>query len=435
MDAALVEKSDAILKRAALRLIPFMCAMYVASFLDRVNIGFAALEMNRELGFSPEIYGLAAGMFFWGYFLFEVPSNLMLEKVGARLWMCRICVTWGLLSMATAFVQGPVSFYILRFLLGAAEAGLYPGMVLYMTYWFPASTRARFIAMFLAGVPLSVVIGAPVSGWLLGISGHGFSGWQWMLFLEGIPSLVFGIAALWLLPDRPATAKWLSDDEKQIVTARLDAEQAASHVPGGHLHGLWEMLADKRIWILMIPDFSIVIALYGINLWLPQIVKAMGFTNIQTGFVVALPYILVMAAMVALGLSSDRRGEREGHVAFAALLGAAGALVAAWMHQPVLVIAGFCVATAGIYAALAVFWTLPAALLRGTAAAAGLALLNSFSNLGGFFGPSIMGWLKQHTGGDAIGLSFLAGMMVLAALSVIWIGRRFFAPAPGRDIP
>ena len=435
MDAALVEKSDAILKRAALRLIPFMCAMYVASFLDRVNIGFAALEMNRELGFSPEIYGLAAGMFFWGYFLFEVPSNLMLEKVGARLWMCRICVTWGLLSMATAFVQGPVSFYNLRFLLGAAEAGLYPGMVLYMTYWFPASTRARFIAMFLAGVPLSVVIGAPVSGWLLGISGHGFSGWQWMLFLEGIPSLVFGIAALWLLPDRPATAKWLTDDEKQIVTARLDAEQAASHVPGGHLHGLWEMLADKRIWILMIPDFSIVIALYGINLWLPQIVKAMGFTNIQTGFVVALPYILAMAAMVALGLSSDRRGEREGHVAFAALLGAGGALVAAWMHQPVLVIAGFCVATAGIYAALAVFWTLPAALLRGTAAAAGLALLNSFSNLGGFFGPSIMGWLKQHTGGYAIGLSFLAAMMVLAAVSVIWIGRRFFAHAPARDVP
>jgi ACS family tartrate transporter-like MFS transporter len=425
-----MDRADAILRRAAWRLIPFMCLMYVASFLDRVNIGFAALQMNAQLGLTPQIYGIAAGMFFWGYFLFEVPSNLMLEKVGARLWMCRICVTWGLLSMATAFVQGATSFYVLRFLLGAAEAGLYPGMVLYMTYWFPASSRGRFLALFLAGVPLSVVLGAPLSGWLLGVSGHGLAGWQWMLLLEGIPSLCFGIAALWLLPDRPATAKWLTAEEKQIVQARLDADQAASHVPGGHLHGLWEMVADKRIWILMIPDFSIVFALYGMNLWLPQIVKAMGFTNVQTGFVVALPYILAMAAMVALGISSDRRGERAGHVAFAALVAAAGTLVAAWAGSPVLVIAGFCVAAAGIYGALAVFWTLPAALLRGMAAAAGLALLNSFSNLGGFFGPSVMGWFKQHTGGYAMGLSLLAVSMLLAAVSVLWIGRRFFAPAP-----
>ena len=321
------------------------------------------------------------------------------------------------------------SFYVLRFLLGTAEAGLYPGMVLYMTYWFPASSRARFLALFLAGVPLSVVIGAPLSGWLLGVSGHGLAGWQWMLLLEGIPSLCFGIAALWLLPDRPATAKWLTDEEKQLVLARLETEQAASHVPGGHLHGLWEMLADRRIWILMIPDFCIVFALYGMNLWLPQIVKAMGYSNLQTGFVVALPYILAMAAMVALGISSDRRREREGHVAFAAVLGAAGTLVAAWAHDPVLVIAGFCLAAAGIYASLAVFWTLPAALLRGTAAAAGLALLNSFSNLGGFFGPSIMGWLKQQTGGYGTGLSLLAATMTLGAVSVMVIGKRFFSTA------
>jgi ACS family tartrate transporter-like MFS transporter len=413
--------SDRILSRAAWRLIPFMSLMYVVSFLDRVNISFAALTMNRDLGFSPQAYGFGAGIFFWGYFLFEVPSNLMLQKVGARLWMCRICVTWGLLSMLTAFVKDPVSFSVVRFLLGAAEAGLYPGMVLYMTYWFPASTRARFIALFLAGVPLSVVIGGPISGWLLGVSGHGLHGWQWMLILEGIPSLLCGVATLWLLPDGPAKAKWLSADEKRLIAARLAEE------PPGALHGLKEMLLDKRIWILMIPDFSIVFALYGLNFWLPQMIKAMGYTNIETGFVVALPYLLAMGAMVALGASSDRSGERAGHVAFGAFMGAAGMAGAVLLSGHVAVIAALCLATCGIYAALAVFWTLPSSLLRGAAAAAGLALLNSFSNLGGSFGPTMMGWLKQQTGNYAAGTLVLAAMLVLGGVSVIVIGRAFFS--------
>ncbi len=420
------DPSDRILARAAWRLIPFMALMYVASFLDRVNISFAALTMNRDLGFSPEAYGFGAGIFFWGYFLFEVPSNLMLQKVGARLWMCRICVTWGLLSMLTAFVKDPVSFSLARFLLGAAEAGLYPGMVLYMTYWFPAATRARFIALFLAGVPLSNVIGAPLSGWLLGISGHGLQGWQWMLLLEGIPSLLFGIAALWLLPDGPAKAAWLSEDDKHIIAARLAADRLDDSKIGA-LHGLKEMLLDRRIWILMIPDFSIVIALYGLNLWQPQMIKAMGYSNIQTGFLVALPYLLAMGAMVALGYSSDRRGERAGHVAFAAFAGAVGMAGAVLLNNPVAVFASFCLACCGIYAALAVFWTLPTALLRGTAAAAGLALLNSFSNLGGFFGPYLMGWARQATGNYTLGMMLLAGMLVLAGVSVIVIGRAFFS--------
>jgi MFS transporter, ACS family, tartrate transporter len=413
-------QSDRILNRAAWRLIPFMALMYVVSFLDRVNISFAALTMNRDLGFSPQAYGFGAGIFFWGYFLFEVPSNLMLQKVGARLWMCRICVTWGLLSMMTAFVKDPISFSIVRFLLGAAEAGLYPGMVLYMTYWFPSSTRARFIALFLAGVPLSVVIGGPISGFLLGVSGLGLHGWQWMLILEGIPSLICGIATLWLLPDGPEKAKWLSDEEKQIVSARLAAE------PAGALHGFKEMLLDKRIWILMIPDFSIVIALYGLNLWLPQMIKAMGYSNIETGFVVALPYLLAMGAMVALGISSDRSGERAGHVAFGAFAGAAGVVGAVLLTGHAGIIAALCLATCGIYAALAVFWTLPSSLLRGTAAAAGLALLNSFSNLGGFFGPTLMGWARQTTGDFTLGMVLLAGMLVVAGVSVVVIGRVFF---------
>jgi ACS family tartrate transporter-like MFS transporter len=417
--------ADSILKRAAWRLIPFMAVMYVASFLDRVNISFAALQMNADLGFSPQIYGFASGIFFWGYFFFEVPSNLMLQKFGARLWMCRICVTWGVLSMLTAFVKEPVSFCILRFLLGAAEAGLFPGMVLYMTYWFPAATRARFIAMFLAGVPLAVVVGGPLSGWLLGVEGYGLRGWQWMLLLEGIPSLVIGALTLWLLPDGPAKAKWLNDDEKRIVLARL-ADDRRNDSKIGALHGFKEMLFDKRIWILMIPDFSIVIALYGLNLWQPQMVKAMGYSNVQTGFIVALPYLLAMGAMVALGYSSDRRGERPGHVAFGAFAGAAGLFGAVWLSHPVLVIASLCLACSGIYAALAVFWTLPSALLRGTAAAAGLALLNSFANLGGFFGPTVMGWARERTGDFVFGMELLGGMLILAGVSVIIIGRRYF---------
>ncbi len=417
-----IDKSEAILAKAAWRLIPVMCLMYVVSFLDRVNISFAALTMNQDLGFSPEVYGFGSGIFFWGYFLFEVPSNLMLEKVGARTWMCRIMVSWGLLSMACAFIQGPWSFYLLRFTLGAAEAGLFPGMILYMTYWFPQASRARFIALFLAAVPAASVIGGPVSGWLLGFDGY-FRGWQWLFLLEGLPSVVLGIALLWLLPDRPAKAKWLSAEEKEILTARLAAE------PAGELHGLKQMLLDKRIWILMVPDFSIVIALYGLGFWMPQIIKGLGFSNLETGLLVVLPYVVAMIAMVALGISSDRRGERAGHVAFAAVAGAIGLIGAALLRDPWLIILSFCVASAGIYGALAVFWALPTAILRGMAAAGGLAMLNSFANLGGYFGPDMMGWAKGQTGDYSLGLEVLAAFLVLAAVSVIWIGRAFFKRA------
>jgi ACS family tartrate transporter-like MFS transporter len=269
-------------------------------------------------------------------------------------------------------------------------------------------------------VPLSNVIGAPISGWLLNLNGHGLHGWQWMLILEGIPSLICGVATLWMLPDGPDKAKWLSEEDKRIVAARLAAE------PPGDLHGLKEMLLDKRIWILIIPDFSIVIALYGLNLWQPQMVKAMGYSNIETGFIVALPYLLAMAAMVGLGASSDRSGERAGHVAFGAFAGAMGMVGAVLLANHAAVIAALCLACCGIYAALAVFWTLPASMLRGTAAAAGLALLNSFSNLGGFFGPYLMGWARQTTGDFTLGMLVLAMMLTLAGFSVIVIGRIFF---------
>ncbi len=416
-----MDRSDEILRKAAWRLIPVMMLMYVVSYLDRTNISFARLTMGADIaGFTPQVYGFGAGIFFWGYFLFEVPSNLVLDKVGARVWMCRIMVTWGLLSMATAFVTGPTSFYVVRFLLGAAEAGLYPGMILYMTYWFPQATRGRFIALFLAAVPLASVIGAPLSGWLLDVRGLGLSGWQWLLILEGIPSVMLGIAVLWLLPDRPATANWLTAVEKDAVLTRLAAE------PKGEIHGFWELLKDKRIWILIIPDFSIVIGLYGLGLWMPQMISSMGFSHLQTGFLVALPYLLAMGAMVLVGASSDRRGERVFHVAASALVAAAGLVGAALFQGPVLVVASFCIASMGIYSALAVFWTLPTAILRGMAAAGGLALLNSFANLGGFFGPDLMGRLYAATGNYTLGLLLLAGMETLAAISVVLIGRAFF---------
>ncbi len=411
---------EKVLAKAAWRLIPVMCLMYVASFLDRVNVGFAAITMNQDLGFTPQIYGFGAGIFFFGYFFFEVPSNLMLEKVGARAWMCRIMVSWGILSMACAFVQGPLSFYVLRFLLGAAEAGLYPGMILYMTYWFPQGTRARFIALFLAAVPAASVIGAPLSGLLLDVSGGALKGWQWLFVLEGIPSVLLGLGVLWLLPDGPASAAWLTAEEKQLIATRLASE------PKGELHGFWEMLTDKRIWIFIIPDFSIVIALYGLGLWMPLMIKGLGFTNVETGLLVALPYVLAMAAMVLMGLSSDRKGERVFHVAGSALLGALGLLAAAFVTSPLLLVLAFCLASMGIYSALAVFWTLPTAILRGMAAAGGLALLNSFSNLGGYFGPTLMGWAKQQSGSYSFGLQVLAGFLVLASISVIFIGRTFF---------
>ena len=419
-------RAEAILSRAAWRLIPFMCLMYVASFLDRVNISFAALTMNQDLGFSPEIFGIGAGIFFFGYFFFEIPSNLILEKVGARLWMCRIMVSWGLISMVTAFVKTASAFYVLRFLLGLAEAGLYPGMILYMTYWFPQATRARFIALFLAAVPAASVIGAPISGWLLGLGGM-LKGWQWMLLLEGIPSLILGAAVLWFLPERPAKALWLSAGDKAILEQRL-LDDKRNDAQVNALTGFWEMLADKRIWIFIIPDFSIVIGLYGMGLWMPQMIKALGFTNLETGFLVALPYVASMIGMVLLGISSDRRGDRVGHVAGAAFAGALGLLGAALFHGPVLVIGSFCVAAFGIYGALSVFWTLPTQILRGMAAAGGLALLNSCANLGGFFGPYLMGWLKQETGSYTLGMSLLAMMLIFAGIFTLWIGRMFFRP-------
>ena len=415
---------EKVFAKAAWRLIPFMILLYVVSFLDRVNVSFAALEMNRDLGFTDEIYGFGAGIFFFGYFLFEVPSNVILERVGARLWMCRIMLTWGIVSMATAFVRTPYEFYGARFLLGLAEAGFFPGMMLYLTYWFPTPLRARFIALFLAGVPLASVVGSPISGYLLGFENFaGLHGWQWLFLIEGAPACLLAFVILFVLPDGPAKASWLSADEKREIETRLAAEPKPDH------HALLPMLADPRVWLLALPDFGIVISLYGLGLWLPQIVKAMGYTNIETGFIVAAPYLASMIGMVAVGISSDRSGERIYHVAVPALFAAAGMAAAAMLGQSVAAIVAMTVAMVGVYAALSVFWTLPPSFLGGTAAAGGIALINSLSNLGGYFGPMLMGVLKHMTGGYAAGMLVLAGGLVAAAALVTIIGTRALAPA------
>jgi ACS family tartrate transporter-like MFS transporter len=420
-----------VFAKAAWRLFPFIGILYVACFLDRVNVGFAALTMNRDLGISDFAYGLGSGIFFIGYFFFEVPSNVILARVGARRWICRIMITWGLVSMAMAFARGPSSMYALRFLLGLAEAGFFPGIVYYLTRWFPASMRGRFMAMFLAAIALANVIGAPISSMLLGLEGfHGLHGWQWLFLVEGLPAIALGFGVLAWLPNGPDTATWLDAEEKRIIAQRLAMD------PRGDHDALWPMLRDPRIWLLTLPDFGIVLGLYGVGLWLPQIVKGLGFSNLQTGFVVALPYVLSVFGMIAWGASSDRNNERIWHTVLASLLAAVSLLAAAWLGTSLWSVIALSLAVVGIYAGLTVFWTLPPSFLTGTAAAGGIALVNSVANLGGFFGPSIMGWLKMETGGYAVGFVVLAAGQIASAILVLALSgmltRRlaFAAPEP-----
>jgi ACS family tartrate transporter-like MFS transporter len=413
-----MDRADAILRRAAWRLVPLVLAMYVAAFLNRVNVGFAALTMNQDLGLTQEMYGIGAGVFFWGYFLFEVPSNLIMEKVGARLWIARIMLTWAVVSMATALVQGAWSFYGLRFLLGVAEAGFYPGILLYFTYWFPSAFRARIIALFCMGVPVANVVGAPLSAWLLEVNAFGIEGWKWLYILEGIPTLLLGLVALWGLPDNPAKARFLDAEEKQIVLARLAADEKPA------VHGLMPMLKDWRVWYLIIPDFAIVFSIYALTFFMPTMVKAMGYTNTQTGWIVMIPYGLSMGILWLFGVSSDRSGRRVLHYCLACVLTALGFAVAALGHgNTVIVILGFCIAMGGAYSGLATFWTVPPLFLGGTAAAGAFALINSFGNLSGFFGPAMMGWVNQVTGSYQGGLWTCVVVPLVGAAAMALLAR------------
>jgi len=407
-----------VFAKAGWRIIPFLVLLFVVAYVDRVNVGFAALTMNHALGLSDEEFGFGAGIFFWGYFLFEVPSNVLLERVGARRWIFRIILTWGLVSMAMALVKGATSFYALRFTLGLAEAGFFPGMILYLTYWFPPHLRARFGAFFLAAIPLSSVIGAPISSEILGVDGLlGLAGWQWLFVLEGLPACVLAFVVLAYLPDGPADARWLSEEEKSVIGHALARDNRHEH------HGLWAGLGDPRVWALSLIYFGIVVAVYGVNFWLPEIVKAHGFSVHATGYVVALPYLVSIVAMILWGRSSDAFGERIWHVAIPALAAAGGLIGAAIFQTDMVSLYFLTLAAAGIFASLAPFWSLPSGFLGGTAAAGGIALINAIGNLGGFFGPAIMGFFKQLTGSYATGLVGLSGGLILAAVAVLLLGR------------
>jgi MFS transporter, ACS family, tartrate transporter len=423
---------SAAIARVSRRLIPLLFLLYILNFLDRVNVGFAALEMNRDLGFGPAVYGFGAGVFFLGYCLFEVPSNLVLYRTGARLWIARIMVTWGLAASAMMLVRTPGSFYLIRFLLGVAEAGFFPGIIFYLTYWYPARERARAYAWFLAAIPVCGVIGGPISGALLGLDGWlGLEGWQWLFLLEGIPSVLVGFAVLWLLPDRPRDARWLPPAERAWLEERMAAERAERVAPHGE--SLLRTLRNPLVWWLGLSYFLLVVGLYGFALWLPQLVKASGdFSNFEVGLITAIPYATAAAGMVLVGRSSDRTGERYLHLVMPALAGVVGFLAATRTGSTGPLIAALSLCAFGVLGWLGPFWALPTAFLREQAAAGGIALINSMGAVGGFVGPYLIGNIKERTGEFAPGLLVLAGS--LAAAAVIVLGLRATALRRSGDV-
>ena len=425
----------AIARKVAWRLAPLLMACYFVAFLDRVNVGFAALAMNQDLGFDSTIFGLGAGIFFIGYFFFEVPSNLVLEKLGARVWIARIMFTWGLVSAATALVWNEPSFYVARFLLGAAEAGFFPGVVLYLTYWFPARHRARMVGLFMAAVPVSGVIGSPLSGWLLGLEGTlGLHGWQWLFILEGLPSMLLSVGVWRYLTDQPSQAAWLTAGERKHLEASLARERA--HRDSVRRYRLGEALADGRVLALSVLYLGLVTGLYGVTFWLPQIVTGFGgLSNLEVGFIVALPTLASAIAMVAWTRHSDRTCERPWHVALPAFAGCLGLIASGYVSNPLLSMIVLSVALMGIYAAIATSWTLPTAFLSGTAAAGGLALINSIGNLGGFAGPYFTGWIKQATGEYSLAFLIIGIGLAVSGLIALALRQAVADERPAAGVP
>jgi ACS family tartrate transporter-like MFS transporter len=413
-DGSVLERTT--LSKVGWRLLPFLLLLYIIAWIDRVNIGFAALQMNRDLGFSAAVYGFGAGVFFIGYALFEVPSNLILARVGARRWIARIMITWGVLSIAMMFVQGAASFYLLRFALGVAEAGFLPGIIYYLGNWYPKSDRARAVSWFMLGIPLSTVIGGPLAGVILELNGlHGLTGWQWLFLLEGIPAVVLGVVVLFYLTDSPEQAGWLEPAERDWLASKIRAESAAARQR--HNIGLGAALLHPTVWQLCIVLFACQCCSYGLTLWIPQIVQNLsGLSPIAVGAISAIPYAAAAVGMILIGASSDRSGERIMHVAIPSAIAAAGFAASAYLTSPVPSMIALTVAAVGDIGTRGPFWALPTRFLTGSAAAGGIALINTFASLGGFVGPYAVGLVRGMTGSFAGGMLFLAVVMLIGAV-------------------
>jgi ACS family tartrate transporter-like MFS transporter len=414
-----VAEQEQVFAKCAKRLIPFMMLLYVTNYLDRVNVGFAALTMNQDLGFSAKVYGFAAGIFFLSYALFQIPATVILERMGARRTVFVIMAAWGACSAATAFVQTPIAFYTLRVLLGLAEAGFFPGIILYLTFWFPKEYRARFTAIFMLAIPLSSTFGGPLSGAILGMDGiHGFHGWQWLFLIEGLPACLLAFAVLKFLPNGPADASFLTEPEKRTIAARLSGEKAPEPP------NLWAGLVDPRVLLLGLAGTGIGAGIFGGQLWLPQIVKAMGYSNLVTGCISALPYVVAAPTMLLVGRSSDRRNERLLHTAIPLLVGSSGFVIAAVSQNHYVAVAGLIMTMAGLMGTYGPYYTQSSSFLSGRSAPGAIALVNLMcTGLGGFLGPNIIGLLKEATGGYEAGMFALAGGLVFSVLLLFVLGK------------
>ena len=425
MDDALAGRT---IRRVFLRLMPLLLVSYFLVYSDRVGMGFAALTMNKNLGLSAYDYGLGAGLFFWGYALLAVPSNLVLVKVGARRWIFCIMLVWGILSVAMAWISGPTSFVVLRLLLGAAEAGFFPGVILYMTYWFPATYRARITAVFMVAIPTSLAIGAPVSTAILELNGAiGLRGWQWLFILEGIPTIIVAWIVLLYLPDRPRDARWLNDRERTWLDKVLASEALA--ISKGQPSSMWRALIDVRVLILCFIYFCNTSTNLGLAFFMPQIVAGMGLAGRQAGLIIAIPYVVGTVGILFWGFVSDRYNERRISLTLTLLVSAAGLAAAGWLGATPAAVVAMSLAASGIYGTKPPFWSLPSTFLTGSAAAGGIAMINSIGNLGGFFGPSIVGWSREMSGGFSASLYTLAAF-ALAASATTFLAVRWKRPGP-----
>lgn len=413
-----------VLRKISLRIVPFIMLLYFVAFIDRVNIGFASLTMNKDIGLSPTVYGFGAGIFFWGYFLFEVPSNIILHKVGARIWIARIMIVWGIATMLTLLVVGPKSFYLARVLLGIAEAGFYPGIILYLTIWFPSKVRAQAMGLFFAGSSLAGVIGGPISGGIMSSMNGvwGFEGWQWLFALEGLPATLLGIACLKFLPNGPETAAWMSAEDRELHTKDQQVDRQKTHTVPGQAHRISLVFRNKNIWLLVIVNFSTLATCYAVAFWLPQMVKSFAFTKnlFLIGVITAVPPLLACITTLSVGRICDRTGARRKPLMYGMGVSCIGALVAAsCMSYPVVAFVGLTLALVGAVACGPTLWSLPGTFLSGSAAAAGIALMTTVGNLAGYVSPYVIGLIKQATGSVAYGFVFLAALAFAGLIAVM----------------